>query len=241
MKAKKTSYLPRILTAVLVLTFAVQAVPAFAQVSAPGVEPASPTSLQGAWQNSGVHLNWRDNSNNESSFWVMRSTDSTGNNWQLIDKAPANSTSMTDTSANRNTSYYYRVRAVTVTGGSKAWSNMIFVKASPQQPSQSGQSPFWIPNDPAARENTTAVPGRKVVDLTWKENSYSESGYSIERRNLAGGSWSVIATTGKNSESYRDQSVQTGITYQYRLRAFGYKNGQLLYSFYSTTASVHVQ
>ena len=56
-------------------------------------------------------LAWTDNSNNETSFEIWRSTDpNTG--FITVGNAPANATSYQDSSLTGNTTYYYKIRAI---------------------------------------------------------------------------------------------------------------------------------
>ena len=65
------------------------------------------TSVQPVLQ---VQLSWTDNSNNEDSFWVERSTNAqTG--FEVIAIVPANTTSYLDAEISHGTTYYYRVHA----------------------------------------------------------------------------------------------------------------------------------
>lgn len=67
--------------------------------------------------------------------------------------------------------------------------------------------------------------GTSKIDLTWTDNASDETGYRIERKTGAGGSYSQIAEIASASvTSYSDGSGLTpGATYYYRVRA--YKTG----------------
>jgi hypothetical protein len=81
---------------------------------------------------------------------------------------------------------------------------------------------------PTAPSNLNAEPGDGVVTITWSDNADNEDGFRVERR-VDGGSWSEIATPGQNEESYTDNGVTNGTTYDYRVRAFG-NGGESSYS-----------
>ena len=68
-----------------------------------------------------LNLTWADNSNNETSFEVWRSTDG-GSIFTLRASTVANATSYQDTLVNSSAQYYYRVRADNGVAFS-AWSN----------------------------------------------------------------------------------------------------------------------
>lgn len=87
-----------------------------------------PTNLH-AWTNgSKVHLDWDYNHSTRdvTSFWIMRSKDSTGNNWKRVGSVGRNETDFIDTSARRGETYFYRVRVNA--DGKHSWSNMIQLK-----------------------------------------------------------------------------------------------------------------
>jgi hypothetical protein len=70
-------------------------------------------------------LNWTDNSNNETSFLIERSTD--GTNFSQIASVGANVTTYKNTGLAAGTKYYYRVRASNASGNS-AYTNVASAK-----------------------------------------------------------------------------------------------------------------
>lgn len=90
--------------------------------------PAAPSGLTAAnGQGKGtVILNWNDNSDNEDSFVIERSTNVADGYIQVASVA-ANTRSYTDNTAFRKTTYYYRVRAAN-SGGKSSYSNIVSVK-----------------------------------------------------------------------------------------------------------------
>jgi RHS repeat-associated protein len=78
-------------------------------------------------------------------------------------------------------------------------------------------APGSVPNAPS---NLNAFPSQGRVSMTWSDNSSNESGFRIERKAGAGGSWSEIGTTSANAQSHVDLSVAGSTTYFYRVRAF---------------------
>jgi subtilisin family serine protease len=78
-----------------------------------------------------------------------------------------------------------------------------------------------------------AAQSKREVLLTWTDNSQGESGFSIERRE-AGGQFAEIATVPTDQATYKDNAVQAGKAYTYRVRAFNYGT----YSAYSNQATV---
>jgi fibronectin type 3 domain-containing protein len=76
----------------------------------PTSAPAAPSNLTAAAANaSTITLNWTDNSNNEDSFLIERSSD--GVNFTQIGSVSVNTTTYSDGTLTPVTTYYYRVRA----------------------------------------------------------------------------------------------------------------------------------
>jgi hypothetical protein len=89
--------------------------------------PAAPSALTATNAGKGsVTLNWIDNSTNEESFLVERSTTVAGGYIQVA-TLPANARSYTDNTVFRKTTYYYRVRAAN-SGGKSNYSNITSLK-----------------------------------------------------------------------------------------------------------------
>jgi hypothetical protein len=89
--------------------------------------PAAPSALTAANVGKGsVSLNWIDNSTNEDSFLVERSTTVAGGYIQIANVA-ANARSYTDNTVFRKSTYFYRVRAAN-NGGRSNYSNVTSVK-----------------------------------------------------------------------------------------------------------------
>ena len=81
-----------------------------------------------------------------------------------------------------------------------------------------------------APSNLSAQVDELSISLTWDDNSSVETGYKIERKEGAGGSYSQVGTVSKNVETYTDSGLTGGTTYYYRVCAYngstnsGYSN-----------------
>jgi thermitase len=64
----------------------------------------------------------------------------------------------------------------------------------------------------------TALAGRQIR-LTWTDRSGNETGFRIERRRDSG-SWSQIATVGRDATTYTNSGLVAGARYTYRVRAY---------------------
>jgi hypothetical protein len=58
------------------------------------------------------------------------------------------------------------------------------------------------------------------LELTWADNSNEEDGYLVERKVGQADPYLPIATLPPNTVTYADTSVEVGVTYCYRVRAF---------------------
>jgi hypothetical protein len=149
-----------------------------------------------------IIIGWTDNSNNETGFKVQRKQGVTGT-YTTITTTGANATTYSDTSVTDGTLYYYRVSA-TNSAGDSAYSNEV-----------SGTTPLATPTAATA----TAVSSSQI-NITWVDNSSSETGYKIERKKLASGTFAQIAQVGANVQSYSDTSgLDPNTKYYYRIRA----------------------
>jgi hypothetical protein len=78
--------------------------------------------------------------------------------------------------------------------------------------------PVPVPNVPS-NLTATAVSATQI-NLAWQDNSTDETGFRIERKTGAGGTYGEIATVGMNVQSYPDSGLTPSTTYYYRVRAY---------------------
>ncbi len=83
----------------------------------------------------------------------------------------------------------------------------------------------------SAPTNLTATAvSSSQINLSWTDNSNDETGFKIERKTGASGTYSQIATVGANVTTYSDTGLTSNTTYYYRVRAYnaagesGYSN-----------------
>ena len=93
--------------------------------------PAAPTALAfvSATRNR-INTRWTDNANNETGFYVQRSTAGINGPWTRVATLGANSVTYGDNGLRRNTSYWYRVQAYNIVGGS-TFSNVLAANTLP--------------------------------------------------------------------------------------------------------------
>jgi fibronectin type 3 domain-containing protein len=181
--------------------------------------PAAPSNLTiTSLLSNKVTLSWRDNSNNESGFKIQRKTGVTGTYLDIRTTA-ANATAYNNSPVTDGTLYYYRVCATNAAGDS-TFSN-----------EASGTTPLAKPTSATA---TTVSSSR--IDLTWIDNSASETGYKIERKKTAAGTYAQIDQVGANVRSYSDTNgLDPDTRYYYRIRA---TNGPLNSDYSNTPFAV---
>ena len=166
---------------------------------------ASPGSLRAqALSSSKVRLNWTDRSATETGFRIERSP-LTDTHFRDIATVGVNSTSFTDTGLREGTEYYYRVRAYNAYTTS-AYSN-----------EKSVTTLHNIPAAPSGLTITSLLSNK--VSLSWTDNSRDETGFKIQRKTGATGTYATIKTTAANVTAYNDTAVIDGTLYYYRVCA----------------------
>ena len=149
-----------------------------------------------------VSLAWKDNSTNEDSFDIDRSTDST--TYAKIGSGLAAAIAFTDTTVKENTKYFYRVRAVNKSGNSPyTMSNSV----------RTGFEPVNAPSGLTAKANSF-----NEVGLAWIDNAKNETGVVIERA-TDGKTFVKLAEVAANVLVYIDKNVVDNATYTYRVFA----------------------
>jgi uncharacterized delta-60 repeat protein len=173
-------------------------VSATAKIDFTFIVPVAPQSLLASEYGNVIRLSWEDHSDHETQFVVQRSI-FPDKHFSTIIRTPNDQTQTYDSSAIDGTTYYYRVRAINRAGFS-AWSNVVTnVPSAPASPS----------------DVSTKIQGGAIV-IQWADNSWDESSFIIERSGNSGTTEFELAA---NSATFTDNNVDTGIEYQYRVRA----------------------
>jgi len=173
----------------------------------PQEPPSAPASLTAtALSDTQIKLIWTDNSNNEEGFKIERKVGETGSFIQVLTTGQSFNTATDSSGLAPLTKYYYRVKAYNKYGESDYSSEASATTLSPY---------------PSAPTELTATPvSYTQIDLSWKDNSFNESGFKIERK-TATGTYTQIATVSANINSYQDKSgLSEGTTYYYRVKAY---------------------
>lgn len=170
-------------------------------------QPSAPSNLTASVSGTipVVELNWKDNSNNENGFTVMRKT---GGSYETLASTAANTTSYDDSSVTPGTTYTYKIAAKGTLGSSDPSNEAQVQIPAPQtgqngQPSgtivlryQVGSSEFYVNNKiqtmdtaPMVLEGRTMLPIRFVATpleatIAWnaaeKKTTVQMNGKTIE-------------------------------------------------------------
>ena len=167
--------------------------------------PVAPSALTAtALSSSSIKLTWTDNSANETSFVVARSTVS-GGPYTDVATLGANVTAYTNTALTLGTTYYYVVRAANA-GGSSA--------------NSAQASATTLTAAPAAPSALTATAlSSTSIKLTWTDNASNESNFVVARSTVSGGPYTDIATLAANTTGYTNTGLSGSTTYYYVVRA----------------------
>lgn len=84
--------------------------------------------------------------------------------------------------------------------------------------------PMILAVSPDAPSALAAAVSRGAITVTWTDNAYNETGFTLERAPSGNGPWTAIAhlpaATGTGSQlTFPDRSVASGVTYFYRAEA----------------------
>jgi transcriptional regulator CtsR len=164
--------------------------------------PGAPSNLSGTSDGPYIaDITWRDNANNELGYRIESKIGATGTYGVQTTVGP-NTTATTLTNLIEGTQYYFRVQGVNA-GGRSTYSNEISATTVLRKPTSA---------------SATAVSSRQI-NLTWVDNSTSETGYKIERKKTSTGTYTQIAQVGANVQSYHDTNgLQSNTKYYYRIR-----------------------
>jgi hypothetical protein len=157
---------------------------------------------------SALNISWRDSSDSVTNFEIHRKIGFKGT-YSLHRTVPGDIRNINDTGLNRDSTYYYKVRAI----------------------NNAGTSPFSVEvnSDNLFSSGTLEPPtnllaqarGTRLVILTWKDNSQDENFFAIERKS-EWGDFTRIATVLKDVTTFRDTTsgLFAGGTFSYRVKAF---------------------
>lgn len=168
-----------------------------------------------------IVLTWTDNARNETHHILERLREDS-DVWEVVPRVEASgfgTGSFTIRDLVQDTSYTFRIRAANG-GGISGYS-----------PTVQGTTVA----KPTLLDVASATPG--IVNLTWSDNSNTETGYVLERQREGSNTWQTLPVIGPNVTTYQDTGLIQDQTYTYRLRA---QDGTVGFSAYSDTTSIKV-
>lgn len=184
-------------------------------ITTPPNAPASPISLTAeAASTSSIAVGWVDNSANETSFLVQRRQGTSGD-W-ILAATVASTTSATTGTAYSSTisslaeNQLYQVRVIARnSGGDSAAAGPVNVTTLLDPPA--------APSNLLAinRSNSQTTPPVFQIELTWTDNSTTETGFSIRRSTTQGGPYTEVGTVAANVTQYLNTGLAADTTYYY--------------------------
>jgi uncharacterized delta-60 repeat protein len=178
------------------------------EASATTSVPGAPDGLTGTGvSETQIDLSWNDNSIAETYYSIERCEGTGCTAFVEVATTGRDGSTYSDTGLQPSTTYRYRVKAVSSSacGWQTGYSNEIEVSTvTPAPPSDLSATPV---------DTTT-------VELTWTDNTTSETAFRIQRCEGAGcTNFADLATTGPDVTTYTDDTACAGTTYRYQVRA----------------------
>ena len=156
-----------------------------------------------------IRVTWRDNSDNEVRFELLRSSAGPSGTYAALASVGANASSYDDAQVDGVSDYCYQVRAVGASGTSP----------SPYTSPVCHQS---VP--PAQPTDLTAAPAPAQVNLSWSDDSDTEAGFEVWRSATGPqGTFVLVGTVDADATSFGDTGLADATEYCYRVRAIGAK------------------
>jgi len=135
-------------------------------------------------------------------YAVERKKETNQQGWLTIVKVQEHVTTYTDVGLDAETTYFYRVSALTLGG------------AAPPSDIVSATTRIAVP----AATEVTAIATLDTIALMWTDVA-DETGYRVERSLDGTTGWVAIATTGQDVTAYVNATLSPGTTYYYRIVA----------------------
>jgi large repetitive protein len=168
---------------------------------------AAPTNLKATVASTTqINLSWTDNSDNEANFRVSRRL-STATTWSTVATLAANTASYQDTGLTPSTTYVYAVVAVHPNGE---------IATSASVTATTSASALIAPTNLAATTYNS-----NQVDLSWTDNTSSETGYRILRRltSSTSNTLELVTTIAANSTLYSVTGLNSSTGYTFAVAA----------------------
>lgn len=135
-------------------------------------------------------------------YAVERKQEAIQQGWLSVANVGQAVTAYTDGGLDADTTYYYRVSAMTEDG------------AAPPSDVVSATTPIAVPS----ATDVTAVATLDTITLSWTDVA-DETGYRVERSLDGASGWIELDTTGQDVTTYVNATLSPGTTYYYRIVA----------------------
>jgi fibronectin type III domain protein len=148
-----------------------------------------------------IHIEW-DAVPVATGYAVERMQEETQQGWLTIAKLQEHVTAYTDVGLDADTTYFYRVSALTDDG------------VAPPSDIVSATTSIAVP----AATELTVIATLDTITLTWTDVA-DETGYRVERSLDGAAGWVELATTGQDVTIYVNATLSPRTTYSYRIIA----------------------
>ena len=176
------------------------------------VEVPAPSNLQASAQDQSITIEWQDNSTEEDSFEIQRSS-SASSGFSQVASLSIGSTTYTDASLGENKTYYYRVRA-NKDGVDSDWSN---ISTATTETAPIIEDPVAVIVPAPSNLNVSAATSDSV-NVEWTDNSDNEDFFIIQRSTSSDNNFVQVGTVAQGNTSFTDQDLLAN-TYFYRVQA----------------------
>ncbi|MFZ0705758.1 MAG: fibronectin type III domain-containing protein [Candidatus Korobacteraceae bacterium] len=188
---------------------------------APTIAP--PSDLSAEVNADGVRVSWSGGVSPEPPagltfrYRIERRPAGAGGYVALHDVDPAPDGTYLDQTSEWEQKYEYRITSVTDV---RAAGRQASVEGDDSTPVEVFTKDIYPPAQPVGLQAVFSSVGQKpFVDLTWAPNIETDvAGYNVFRR-TGGGEWQKLNQTPAQVPSFRDESVQPGIKYEYSVSA----------------------
>ena len=173
-----------------------------------------------------IDLSWSDKSLAETGYRIERKTGE--GSFEELATVDADISVFSDLTVSVDVPYTYRVVGVH-SGGESAPTN----EATATTSNMPGK-----PNTPSGLAASALAFDQ--IQLTWTDNSANESGFRIERKEGAGGTYEFIGNVLANITSFTDENLSPGTEYFYRITSFigGFQSSDLSGEVSATTPAI---
>jgi hypothetical protein len=191
-----------------------------ADLSAP-LMPAAPSNLVGTLANATrVTLTWLDNANNENSYLVTITNNTTG----VVTTAAVNRTAAQSLSTGTNVTY----NAVVVAGNNYSFTVVARATRFGLTTASAAAGPVTVdvsaPAAPTAVAATAGVAGSRSITINWVDAPLNARNYTVQRATVTGGvvgAFGNAGTVNPGVQTFTDINRVIGRTYVYQVRANG--------------------